>query len=83
MAYFGAMTKIARNKSTGRFTISANGKDSPATIRDSSSGRMLHLKGYGALKDEFSVRKGLNLSKPIAAQTIKKGSRKAVPAKAS
>jgi hypothetical protein len=77
------MARIGRNKSTGRFTVSANGKGSPATIRDAKSGRMLPLKGYGALKDEFEVRKGVNLSKPIAAQAAKLKPRKAVAAKGS
>lgn len=73
MAYIAAMAKIARNKSTGRFTVAANGKDKPATIRDSKSGRTLPLKGYGALKGEFEIRKDLDLSQPIAAQVAKKG----------
>lgn len=83
MPYLLLMAKIARNKSTGQFTVSANGKDSPTTIRDSKSGRMLPLKGYGALKGEFKVRKGVNLSKPIAAQTTKKKAGKDPVAKAS
>jgi hypothetical protein len=77
------MAKIARNKSTGQFTVSANGKGSPATIRDSQSGRALPLKGYGALKGEFTIRKGMNLSKPIAAQAAKPKRRKAPAAKAT
>jgi hypothetical protein len=77
------MAKIGRNQSTGKFTVSANGKGSPATIRDSRSGRMLPLKGYGALKGEFEVRKGVNLSKPIAAQAAKPKAGKAPAPKAS
>ena len=77
------MAKIVRNKSTGQFTVTSNGKGSPATIRDSKSGRALPLKGYGALKGEFKVRTGLNLSKPIAAQAAKPKPRKAPAAKAT
>jgi hypothetical protein len=76
------MAKIARNRSTGQFTLSANGKGSPPTIRDSASGRALPLKGYGALKGEFKVREGMNLSKPIAAQAAKPKRRKAAAPKA-
>ncbi len=77
MPYLGGMAKIARNKSTGQFTLSADDKGSAATIRESKSGRALPLKGYGALKGEFKVREGINLSKPIAAQAAKPKRRKA------
>ena len=32
---------------------------------------MLDLKGYGALSGEYAVRKGIDLSKPIAEQVVK------------
>ncbi|RZF65780.1 hypothetical protein EWE75_03735 [Sphingomonas populi] len=62
------MAKVSRNRSTGRFSIAANGKDSPSTIRDSQSGTVLALRGYGAMSGEYVVRDGIDLSKPIAAQ---------------
>lgn len=61
------MTKIARNGSSGQFTVS-EGDGARTTIRDERTGRLLSLKGYGAMRGEFEVKKGLNLSKPIAAQ---------------
>jgi hypothetical protein len=65
------MAKIARNGSTGRFSVAANGKNSQSTIRDSGSGVVRDLKGYGALSGQYVVRKGVDLSKPIAAQASK------------
>jgi hypothetical protein len=77
------MAKIGRNQSTGRFCVAANGKSASATISDSATGKRLPLKGYGALKGEFEIRKGLDLSKPIAAQAAAGKARKRSAAKAS
>lgn len=74
------MAKIARSQSSGRYTIASNGKGS-ATISDASTGKQLPLKGYGALKGEFEVRKGLDLCKPIAAQVLIRKIRKSSAAK--
>jgi hypothetical protein len=46
-----------------------------ATIT-SANGRTYLLKGYGALKGQFEVRKGLDLTKPIAEQVKKAAMRK-------
>lgn len=70
--YLFTMAKIGRNASSGRFVVSPNGNDTGATIRQNASGKTLPLKGYGALKGQFVVRKGMNLSKPIAAQAARK-----------
>lgn len=40
-------------------------------VRDAKSGRILPLKGYGSLKGEFKVKPGVDLTKPIAAQTLR------------
>jgi hypothetical protein len=45
---------------------------STTTIRDTETGETFVLKGYGALKGEYSVKKGIDLTKPIFAQTEKK-----------
>jgi len=76
------MAKIARNRSTGKFTVSTGDDGGGATIRDQRTGKLLALKGYGSLKGKFEVKKGLNLSKPIAAQVVKKAVKKSA-AKAS
>lgn len=68
MAYLPHMAKVSRNRSAGRFSIAANGNGSLPTIRDSESGAVLALKGYGAMSGEYVVREGIDLSKPIAAQ---------------
>ncbi len=66
------MAKIARNQSTGRFTLAADDTGSGMTITDAQTGKRLPLKGYGALKGEFEIRKGLDLCQPIAAQVMRK-----------
>jgi hypothetical protein len=48
-----------------------------ATIRSKETGRVYVLKGYGALKGEYAVKKGIDLSKPIAEQAWRLASRKA------
>lgn len=41
------------------------------TVRDSKSGRFVTVRGVGALKGHLSIRKGVDLTKPIAAQAGK------------
>lgn len=41
------------------------------SVRDTESGKTLALKGYGALKGKYSVKKGINLVEPILAQVSK------------
>ncbi len=77
------MAKIARNGTSGRFIVASDGEGKRTTIRDARSGKTLTLKGYGSMKGEFQVRKGLNLSQPIAAQAAKRKSGKGSAAKAS
>jgi hypothetical protein len=50
------------------------------TIRDTETGETFVPKGYGALKGMYSVKKGIDLTKPIFAQIEK---RKAKTAAAS
>lgn len=46
--------------------------DAPThTVRDPETGRLLTLKGYGALKGQFMVREGIDLTKPIAEQVAR------------
>lgn len=42
-----------------------------ASVVDPRTGAVLPLKGYGAQKDMFRVRPGIDLTKPIAAQAKK------------
>jgi hypothetical protein len=39
------------------------------TVQDSKSGRSVTVRGVGALKGHLTIRKGVDLTKPIAAQT--------------
>lgn len=41
------------------------------TVRDSKSGRMLTLRGAGALKGKLTLKKSVDLTKPIASQAMK------------
>jgi hypothetical protein len=43
-------------------------------VRDSKTGRYVTVRGAGALKGHLSIKKGLDLTKPIASQALK-GSR--------
>jgi hypothetical protein len=45
-------------------------------VRDSKSGRYVTVLGAGALKGHLTLKKGLDLTKPIAPQALK-GSRRA------
>jgi hypothetical protein len=46
--------------------------ESPVTIvRDPETGRTLPLYGYGALKGQFEIRPGIDLTKPIYEQVLK------------
>lgn len=69
------MAKIGRNARSGHFVTASYAARNPrstvietVTIRDERSGRELPLKGYGAMKGQFVVKPGVDVSKPIAAQ---------------
>ncbi len=64
------MNKAKRIASSGKFVVKSDPGSS--TIRDTESGTTFALKGYGALKGEYSVKRGINLTKPILAQAEKK-----------
>jgi len=66
------MSKLVRGSSTERFTVRSEPGKGIVVIVDKKTGRILTLKGYGALKDEYVVRKGFDLVKPIAAQAAAK-----------
>lgn len=45
---------------------------SSVTVRDSRTGRLVTVKGAGALKGSgFTIRQGVDLTKPIAKQALK------------
>lgn len=44
-------------------------------VRDSKSGRFVTVRGAGALKGRLTIAEGIDLTKPIAAQTVKGGKR--------
>lgn len=55
--YIGAMSKSA--------------KQAPVTVRDRKTGQVFIVRGAGALKDkELPISKTIDLTKPIASQTL-------------
>lgn len=44
----------------------------PKLVRDSRTGKMLEVRGYGALKGRLKIMPGIDLTKPIYEQVIKK-----------
>ena len=47
------------------------------TVRNAKTGQFVTVRGLGALKDStFAIKKGLDLTKPIAKQALKPGARK-------
>jgi hypothetical protein len=54
--------------------ISSMAKTQPSTsekvVRDSKSGRFVTVRGAGALKGHLTIKKGVDLTKPIAAQAM-------------
>ena len=40
-------------------------------VRDSKSGRFVTVRGAGALKGHLTLKKGVDLTKPIASQALK------------
>jgi hypothetical protein len=41
------------------------------TVRDSRTGQAVIVHGFGALKGHLTIKKGVDLTKPIAAQALK------------
>lgn len=41
------------------------------TVCDTKSGRIVTVRGVGALKGHLTIQKGLDLTKPIASQALK------------
>jgi len=41
------------------------------TVRDSKSGRIVTVRGAGALKGQLTLKKGVDLTKPIASQAAR------------
>jgi len=71
------MAKIGRHSSSGKFAVQGKSGKKPATIRNKKTGTVYTLKGYGALKGKYVVKKGINLTKPIARQASKPAARSA------
>ena len=64
-----AMPKTLKISSAGADLNS--GEISPKLVRDPKTGQLVAVRGFGALKDsDLKIRKGVNLTKPIAAQAL-------------
>ena len=47
--------------------------ESSETVRNVKTGQLVTVRGVGALKGQLSLKKGVDLTKPIAAQALKGG----------
>jgi hypothetical protein len=45
-------------------------------VRDGKSGRVIHVRGAGALKGKLTISKKLDLTKPLSGLTRKKPAKK-------
>ncbi len=41
------------------------------TVRDAKTGRVLPLRGYGALRGQYAIRRDIDLTKPISEQVAR------------
>ena len=71
------MPKIGRNKFTERYSTRFEPGADMLVIEDKRTGKTATLRGYGALRSDYVVRKGVDLTKPIAPQVSKKVGRRA------
>jgi len=46
---------------------------SSKTVRNTKTGQFVTVRGVGALKGQLSLKKGVDLTKPIASQALKGG----------
>jgi hypothetical protein len=63
--------KVSRDSRTGQFTVVK--EHGGMTVIEKTTGKRLPLKGYGALKGQYEVRKGVDVTKPIYEQSRGKG----------
>lgn len=57
--------------------MAKNSETTKTIVRDARSGRFVEVQGIGALKgNALPIRKGIDLTKPIAPQTIRRSERK-------
>ena len=66
------MPKISGNQSTERYSARVEPGTDVLVIEDKYTGTISTLRGYGALRDDYVVRKDIDLTKPIAPQASKK-----------
>jgi hypothetical protein len=57
------MAKTSEQETTGSFQ----------TVRDAKTGQFVAVRGVGALKGQLALKKGVDLTKPIASQALKRG----------
>ena len=57
------MKSAAQHESTASFR----------TVRNAKTGQLVTVRGVGALKGQLRLKKGVDLTKPIASQALKGG----------
>jgi hypothetical protein len=66
------MPKTETDARADNFHITPKAGSNSATVTDKRTGKTLPLRGYGELKGQFTVRKGVDLTKPISEQAKQK-----------
>ncbi|MBN8999477.1 MAG: hypothetical protein J0H54_08785 [Rhizobiales bacterium] len=57
--------------------MAKHSESTKTVVRDARSGRFIEVQGVGALKgNALPIKKGIDLTKPIASQTMKQPERK-------
>lgn len=62
--------------------VDASASSTSTTVRDSKTGRIVTVRGAGALKGHLKLKKSVDLTKPIASQAMKGSKSRKTPAKA-
>lgn len=52
-------------------TAEASGAGSLQTVRNAKTGEYVTVRGVGALKGQLALKKGVDLTKPIASQALR------------
>ena len=65
---------MAKTKDWSHIQVMATAAPNKRTIRDSRTGKVLEVRGYGSLKGRLKILRGIDVTKPIYEQVAKKRS---------
>ena len=72
------MTNVRRNTQRGRFMYGdVKASSSTKVVRNTKTGKLVTVKGAGALKDApLRFKRGVDLTKPISSQALRASKKK-------